>query len=167
MRQSVRVRIYPNGIQKKLIADTFECCRLVYNRGLAMRRDTYNTTGSGVSYKQTCAMLTALKREDEFSFLKEVDSVALQQSLWDLDKAYKRFFLTKKNYPKFKTKRGSNKYRTNNANNSIRFTSDGECIRLPKLGYVKVKAPRDLRVAKIKSVIIERTSANEYFATLT
>ena len=41
MLKGIRIRIYPNKEQKNLIANTFGCCRLVYNKGLAMRKDAY------------------------------------------------------------------------------------------------------------------------------
>ena len=50
-------------------------------------------------------MLTDLKSQEEFQFLKEVDSVALQQSLRDLDTAYSNFFAGNAGYPKFKSKK--------------------------------------------------------------
>ena len=37
-------------------------------------------------------MLTELKRCEDFAFLKVVDSIALQQSLRDLDKGFVNFF---------------------------------------------------------------------------
>lgn len=85
-------------------------------------------------------MLTSLKKEEDFSFLKAVDSIALQQSLRDLDKSYQNFFRTKKGYPKFKSKKNPhNSYRTQNVSNSICVTFDGKLIKLPKLGYVKAR----------------------------
>ena len=86
MLKGLRIRIYPNKQQKILIAKTFGCCRLIYNKGLALRKNTYENEGKSIGYKETNAMLTSLKKEDDFSFLKEVDSIALQQSLRDLDK---------------------------------------------------------------------------------
>ncbi|MDD6004386.1 MAG: helix-turn-helix domain-containing protein, partial [Firmicutes bacterium] len=88
MNKGVKFRIYPNRQQKDLINQTLGCCRLIYNKGLAMRKDSFEN-GLKIGYKETSAMLTKLKRDDNFLFLKEVDSIALQQSLRDLDKAYK------------------------------------------------------------------------------
>ena len=105
MLKGVRIRIYPNKIQQNLIANTFGCCRLVYNKGLALRKETYETTSVGIGYKETNAMLTNLKKEDDFAFLKNVDAISLQQSLKDLDRAYKNFFKHLGGYPHFKSKK--------------------------------------------------------------
>lgn len=167
MLKGIRIRIYPNKTQKNLIENTFGCCRLVYNKGLALCKETYESTKVGIGYKETNAMLTSLKREDDFSFLKQVDSIALQQSLRDLDKAYKNFFRTKIGYPKFKSKHNPlRSYRTQNVNNSICVTLDRKHIKLPKLGYVKAKVSYDLSSVKINNATIELTPSGRYFVVL-
>lgn len=167
MLKGLRIRIYPNKQQKILIAKTFGCCRLIYNKGLALRKNTYENEGKSIGYKETNAMLTSLKKEDDFSFLKEVDSIALQQSLRDLDKAYKNFFRNKFGYPRFHSKHDSfASYRTQNVNNSICATLDGKHIKLPKLGYVKAKVTYDLFSAKINNATIERMPSGKYFCVL-
>ena len=167
MLKGLRIRIYPNKQQKILIAKTFGCCRLIYNKGLALRKNTYENEGKSIGYKETNAMLTSLKKEDDFSFLKEVDSIALQQSLRDLDKAYKNFFRNKFGYPRFHSKHDSfASYRTQNVNNSICATLDGKHIKLPKLGYVKAKVTYDLFSAKINNATIECMPSGKYFCVL-
>ena len=83
MQKGIKFRIYPNKGQKAFIHQTLGCCRFIYNRGLAMRKEGYEK-GEKIGYGQTSAMLTELKKQEEFAFLKEVDSIALQQSLRDL-----------------------------------------------------------------------------------
>ncbi|MDD2375614.1 MAG: transposase, partial [Eubacteriales bacterium] len=80
MRKGVKFRAYPNKEQQSLINRTLGSCRFIYNRGLALINEAF-TNGQRLGYKQTSSMLTSLKQEEEFSFLKEVDSIALQQSL--------------------------------------------------------------------------------------
>ena len=82
MQKGIKFRIYPNRGQQNMINQTLGCCRLIYNQGLAMRNEAYQN-GNKIGYLQTSAML---KKQDDFSFLKEVDSIALQQSLRDLDR---------------------------------------------------------------------------------
>lgn len=55
-----------------------------------MRNDAY-VNGKKIGCNQTSARLTDLKKQDGFSFLKDVDSIALQQSLRDLDRGFKIF----------------------------------------------------------------------------
>ena len=84
MNKGVIFRAYPNKVQQELINKTLGCSRLVYNKGLAFRNEKY-AKGEKVGYNQTSAMLTAMKKEKKYSFLNEVDSIALQQSLRDLE----------------------------------------------------------------------------------
>lgn len=162
MKKGIKFRAYPNKAQKNLINKTLGCCRLIYNKGLIMRGESYKN-GISIGYNQTCAMLTSLKQQDEFSFLKESDAVALQQSLRDLDRGYKNFFAKRAKYPKFKSKRDNRQsYRTLNHNNNIRIV--GRYIRLPKIGYVKIK--QSMEVGHINNVTIERTPTDKYFVIL-
>ena len=167
MLKGFKIRIYPNKYQKELIAKTLGCCRLVYNRGLALRKDTYKTTKEGIGYKETNAMLTSLKKEEDFAFLKEVDSIALQQSLRDLDKAYQNFFRTKQGFPRFKSKHDPhNAYRTQNVNNCICIGGDNKHIKLPKLGYVKAKVTHILSSVKINNATIRQVPSGKYYVVL-
>ena len=108
-------------------------------------------------------MLTELKRSDEFSFLRDADSVALQQSLRDLDRGFINFFQKRARHPRFKSKHNNHQsYRTINQNNKIRIV--GKYIRLPKLGYVKIR--QTMEVGHINNVTIERTPTGKYFVVL-
>ena len=130
--------------------------------GLEMRNKAFKN-GEKIGYTQTSAMLTELKKTDEFSFLEDVDSVALQQSLRDLDRGFVNFFQKRARHPRFKSKHSNRRsYRTMNQNNKIRIA--GKYIRLPKLGYVKIRQSMD--VDKIKSATIVRAPTNKYFVIL-
>ena len=91
MQKGIKFRIYPNREQQDLINQTLGCCRLIYNKGLAMRKEDCGN-GDKIGYAQTSAMLTELKKSENFAFLKAVDSIALQQSLRDLDRGFVNFF---------------------------------------------------------------------------
>ena len=137
MNKGVKFRAYPNKEQQNLINQMLGCCGLVYNLGLDMRNKAFEN-GEKVNYSKTSAMLTELKRTDEFSFIRNADSVALQQSLRDLDKGFANFFQKRARHPRFKSKHNNHQsYRTINQNNKIRIV--GKYIRLPKLGYVKIR----------------------------
>lgn len=56
-----------------------------------MRKEAFEN-GSKIGYSQTSAMLTELKKSDDFAFLRAVDSIALQQSLRDLDMRFCELF---------------------------------------------------------------------------
>lgn len=162
MNKGVKFRAYPTKEQQNLINQTFGCCRLIYNKGLAMRNESY-ANGEKVGYKETSSMLTNLKKQDEFSFLKDVDSIALQQSLRDLDRGFKNFFSKRAKHPQFKSKHNHHQsYRTINQGDNIRIV--GKYLKLPKLGYLKIK--QSMEVGHINNVTIERTPTGKYFVVL-
>ena len=162
MQKGVKFRIYPNKNQRGLINQTFGCCRFIYNTGLKMRNKAFRD-GEKANYSKTSTMLTELKRNDEFSFLRDVDSIALQQSLRDLDKGFVSFFQKRTRHPRFKSKHNNHQsYRTMNLNNNIRIV--GKYIKLPKLGYVKIK--QSMEVGHINNATIKRTPTGKYFVVL-
>ena len=162
MQKGVKFRIYPNKEQQTIINQTLGCCRLIYNKGLAMRNEAYQN-GNKIGYSQTSAMLTDLKKSDDFAFLKAVDSIALQQSLRDLDRGFVNFFQKRASHPTFKSKQNHHQsYRTINQGDNIRIV--GKYIKLPKSGFVKIR--QTMGVEKINNVTIERTPTNKYFAVL-
>ena len=163
MLKGMEFRIYPNRIQETTIQKTFGCSRVVYNSGLALRIEEYKN-GKSVGYKETNSMLTTMKKTEEYSWLKEVDSIALQQSLRDLDKAYKNFFAKRASFPKFKSKHNHNKsYRTQNVGGNISVA--GKYIKLPKLGYVKARISMSVN-GKINNATIKQTPSGKYFCVL-
>ena len=162
MLKGIRFRAYPTKEQENLINQTLGCCRLIFNKGLALRENAFKQ-GDKADYKATSAMLTSLKKQGEFSFLKEVDSIALQQSLRDLDTAYKNFFQHRADKPVFKSKHNNRQsYRTINQRDNIRI--EGNRLKLPKLGYVKIK--QSMEVGHIHNVTVERTPTDKYFVIL-
>lgn len=164
MYQGIKFRIYPNKQQSILINKTLGCTRLIYNLGLDKRKAAIDN-GIKCKYKDTSAMLTDIKGKDEYNFLNEVDSIALQQSLRDLDRAYNNYFSKLSDKPSKKKKHSNHQaYRAINQNNNIRIEDNH--IKLPKLGLVKIKQSMPI-TSKIKSVTVSKTNTNKYFISLT
>ena len=163
MEHGYKMRIYPTKEQAIFINKTLGCSRFVYNQGLALRKSNYENK-LPANYGVTSARLTEMKAEKDTAFLKEVDSIALQQSLRDLDAAYKKFFLGKSKYPRFKSKHDHRQsYRTINQGNNIRF--DGNRINLPKMGWVKVKKSYKV-IGYIHSATVSRTPSGNYYVSV-
>ena len=108
---------------------------------------------------------TPAQYKTEFEWLKEVDSLALANAQLNLQSAYKNYFSQKRvGFPKFKSKKKSRKrYTTNNQNGSVRI-ENGK-LKLPKVGFVKIVQHRPM-IGKIKSVTIERTPTDKYYASI-
>ena len=99
-----KFRLYPNKTQAILLN----------------RRDSWEKEKKSVSYNETSSLMTQLKSEGNCLWLKEVDRVALQQSLRDLDAAYQNFFKYGRGYPKYKSRRNRQQcYSDKNSNREI------------------------------------------------
>ena len=157
-----KYRAYPNKKQRELFEKTFGCCRFVYNHYLDEKQRLWREWRDTLSFNQMSKDLTSeLKIEN--AWLRDADSIALQQSLRHLDKAYDNFFRKRGGYPKFKSKRYKQSYRTMNINANISI--DGDSMTLPKAGRVKIANTRDFD-GRIISATVSRTSSGRYYISL-
>ena len=161
MNKAYVYRLYPTADQKILFAKTFGCCRKIWNLMLGDRIDAYNDYG--ITLLPTPAWY---KSDDRYSYLKEVDSLALANVQLALQKAYKAFFNGIAEFPKFKSKRRAKlSYTTNNQNGTI-SVADGH-IRLPKAGMVKAKIHRKApSYMKLKSATISCDKCGRYYISV-
>ncbi|CUA79597.1 IS200/IS605 family element RNA-guided endonuclease TnpB [Anoxybacillus suryakundensis] len=162
VNKAYKFRIYPNKEQEILIAKTFGCSRFVFNYFLAKWEDAYKQTGKGLTYDACSSQLTQLKKE--FTWLKEVDSIALQSSLKRLDDAYDRFFKKQNDKPRFKSKKNPvQSYTTKHTNGNIAVLD--QHIKLPKLGLVRFAKSREVE-GRILSATIRRNPSGKYFVSI-
>ena len=163
--KAYKFRIYPNNQQQIMLAKNFGCCRFVFNYFLFFQKENYENGRKYISYNTLAKKLPLLKKQ--YPFLKEVDSISLQQELKHLDMAFQRFFKRKDSgYPKFKSKKKHfYSYSSVCINGNIRI--EGKKITVPKIGLVKIKQHRDIPDEYIlKSMTVEQTPSGKYFAVL-
>lgn len=163
--KAYKFRIYPTEEQEIFFAKSFGCVRKVYNLMLNDRMKAYEETKKNPSKKMKFP--TPAKYKEEFSFLKEVDSLALANAQLNLDKAYKNFFRGKSvGFPRFKSKKNPvQSYTTNNQKGTVALI-DNKFIKIPKLkSLVKIKLHRQPK-GMIKSATISRHSSGKYYISL-
>ena len=161
--EGFKYRIYPTESQKQMMEQTFGNVRFVYNHFLNMRSEEWKNDHKSICYNKTSSLLTDLKKEEEYSWLNLSDSMALQESLRDLDRAFQNFFKKNNDYPVFHSKHEKQSYRTRNQNNSIRI--EGNRLILPKIGKVKIKLSRQIQ-GRILNATVSRTKTSKYFVSL-
>ena len=110
-------RMYPTKKQEQLINKTIGSTRFIYNYFLDDKIKEYKVTGKSKSAYDQIKLIPSLSKE--YPFLKEVDSCALRNSLFNLEDAYKRFYKGS-GYPKFKAKGVHESYKTNNIKSSYK-----------------------------------------------
>ena len=166
MNKAIKYRLYPTKEQIEYFNKCFGCCRYIYNQGLDWRIKAYNADGTYLNYNDTAFGLTALKRQNPW--LREVDSIALQQSLRNLDTAFKNFFnKPKSGFPKFKSLKNSRKsYTTINQNGTVAVIDDKH-IRIPKAGVIRAAVHRMPETRwKLKSATVSMDCDGKYYISM-
>ena len=165
LNKAFQFRLQPSKEQKVLLAKTFGCVRFVYNKMLSERQETYEKCQDDIEKIKKKKFPTPAKYKDEFSFLKEVDSLALANAQLNLQKAYKNFFEGNAEFPKFKNRKSKQSYTTNRVNGNIELQDDH--IKLPKLKLIKIKKHREIPADyKLKSCTISKTKSGKYYISI-
>ena len=160
MLDTLKVKIYPNSLQREALAKSFGCSRFVFNYYLNKTNTQYQETGKGMSYCDMAKDLTQLKKLPDFEWLTEVTAATLQQTLKNLESGFKNFFAKRARFPRFKSK---------HRKQSIRYPESCSIknggLKLPKLGIVKTSISKSIN-GKIKSVTVSINSTDKYFAAI-
>ena len=162
MKARYQYRFYPTDQQKQSLAQLFGCVRVVWNDALAICKASEKLPG----YSKLSALLTLAKKTDGREWLAQVSSVPLQQSLRNLDTAYRNFFNSrngkrkggKLGSPRFKKK--TNAQSATFADNA--FSIKGESVYLAKIGDLNPVWSRELPSTP-SSVTVIKDCGNRYF----
>ena len=170
MQMRYRYRIEPKPSQQKMLAKIFGCTRVVYNDALAVREQAYK---DGLRVSDTDIqrkVITQAKKTAERSWLAEVPSVALVQSVNDSRRAWLNFFDSRNRKskgpeigrPRMKSrKKRRQSFRL--TRNGFKVRSNGRLL-LAKVGEVRVRWSRELPSAP-SSVTIIREPDGHYYAS--
>jgi putative transposase len=102
--KSYKFRIYPTKEQEILLSKHFGSCRFIFNHYLNKRKETYLEEKKSLNYYDNANDLTQLKKDEDFKWLKEINSQSLQSALRNLDVSYMKFFRKQSKFPRFKSK---------------------------------------------------------------
>src|SRR5580704_18827238 len=164
-------RLYPSPGQRAALARAFGCARVVFNDGLRARQEAQAAGQPYLTDAELSARLTAAKATPARAWLGEVSAVVLQQSLADLNTAYRNFFASitgkrkgpKAGPPRFRSRKDRRQAVRFTANARFKVLASGK-LRLPKIGDVKVRWSRDLP-SDPSSVTVIMDAAGRYFAS--
>ena len=135
VKKSIKIRLLPTEEQEVLMLKSIGCSRFAYNWALNKCNEKYKNNEK-YSIGNIRKEFTQLKKDKEFKWLNEVSSKVTQESIRNLDKAFKSFFNKQSKYPKFKTKRKS-KQSFYVRCDSLYFTDD--MCNIEKIGKVRFK----------------------------
>ncbi|WP_433198843.1 RNA-guided endonuclease InsQ/TnpB family protein [Lentzea sp. CA-135723] len=168
MRSRYRYRIEPTDAQRQMLARTFGCARVVFNDTIRLREEAFRAGQKLSPTEVQRCVITEAKTRAERSWLGEVASVALVQSVRDANRAYANFFDSAKGRrrgrkigrPRFKSRKA--------ARQSFRLTRNGFTLRpdgrlyVAKVGDVRVRWSRDLPSTPSSVTIILEPDGHYY-----
>lgn len=165
-----RYRIEPTQAQKQLLARVFGSCRVVFNDALRIRDETYRDGIKLSDSEIQRRVITQAKKTSERSWLAEVPSVALVQSVNDSRRAWRNFFDShtgrrrgrRLRRPKMKSKK-DHRQSFRLTRNGFRVRSNGR-VFVAKVGEVRVRWSRELP-SQPSSVTIVREADGHYYAS--
>ena len=163
--KAYKFRMYPEKEQKGKLNSYLGTSRFIYNHFLDKKNILYSDKKENHKLNDMKKDLVLLQQE--YPWLKEIDSCILRTTLDDLERGYDNFFKKRNSYPKFKSKKCRQSYRTicnrssykGNSYASIKIDLEKGIIKLPKLDEIKIKGYRNL--TKIPYNILSATISKE------
>ena len=158
-----------------MLNKTFGCTRFIYNTMLSERKDVYAKLKHNSRKLYEYKYKTEKQLKEEYDFLNEVDSVAIQQARMNLGVAYENFWKRckdpripsyEKGFPKFKKKVEKNSYRTVCSHNNLKIDFDKKKVKAPKLGWISYHDNRKVKDIKIHSMTFSRTPSMKYYVSI-
>ncbi|GAB0154673.1 RNA-guided endonuclease InsQ/TnpB family protein [Marinobacterium sp. BA1] len=163
MITATKVRIYPTPEQAGFLNQQFGAVRFCYNKALWLMRAQYKRHGVKLRAKRDIKPLLAVaKKSRKYHWLKDFDSIALQQAVINLDTAFTNFFNPQlaARFPRFKSKRG-----TQSSYHCTCVSAGDRWIKIPKLDRIKAWIHREI-TGRVKSITLSRTVTGHYYASI-
>ena len=161
IKYTYKFRLNPTPVQEVLLNKHFGSVRWAYNYFLDQRKEEYSKNKKSLNYYTQSAELTKLKRQEETSWLKEVNSQTLQFALSSLENAYQAFFTRRSQFPKFKSKRSKNSFTV------PQFTKiKNEKLVIPKFQEgIQMIMERKVK-GTIKKATLSKTPSGKYYVSI-
>lgn len=139
--KSFKTEINPSEEQKARIRKTIGTCRFIYNFYLAHNKELYDNGEKFMSSSRFRVWLNNeyLPQHPEYSWIKEAYSKAVTQSVNNGQTAFTRFFHHESAFPKFKKKSRSDVKMYFVKNNTKDCLCERHRIKIPSLGWVRIK----------------------------
>lgn len=160
--KSYKFKINPNKEQIELLSKHFGACRFVFNRFLNERKEKYLNENTSLNFYDNARTLTELKKDDDFLWLKEINSQSLQSSLRNLDTAYNKFFRKQTKFPKFKSKYDRQSFTIPQS-----VTIEEGKLWIPKFKKgIEINLHREIE-GKILFATISKSTTGNYYVSIT
>ena len=105
MIKGYKIRLFPTVKQEQAIWKHIGACRFVWNWMLTKQEELHDSGGKYMYALGMMRLLSQLRNDDRYAWLKEVSCTSCRTVCRDLDEAYRLFFDHKCGHPKFKTRK--------------------------------------------------------------
>lgn len=163
MLRATKVRIYPTPEQAEYLNAQFGAVRFAYNKALNIKKQAYQRHGVNLNPRKDLKPLLAVaKRSRKYAWLKEYDSIALQQAVINLDIAFSNFFnpKLKARFPSFKRKHGKQ-----SSYHCVGVKVLDGAVKIPKIPAIEARLHREI-TGTLKSITLSRSATGKYYASL-
>ena len=141
LHKAYKFEVKPTAAQARFMRCTAGICRRVYNDALALQNGNYQETGKHLSLNALSKQLTAWRNDPETPWMSDAPRHTQQEAIKHLEAAFNKFFAHEAGYPNFK-KKGAHENFTYPDREQIELDYGNNRIKLPKLGWVKVRFSR-------------------------
>ena len=144
-----------------MLANYFGSVRFVYNHFLAKRKEQYEQTRKSSNYYEQAKELTAMKKTEAYSWLKEINSQTLQHALRHLETAYVNFFKGRARFPRFHSKKHGGSFAV-----PQHFKVEGNRIFIPKFkGGIRFAKSQDV-LGELRNMTVSVTPGGKYYVCI-
>lgn len=138
-------------------------CRFVFNRALALQNENHEAGNKYIPYGKMASWLVEWKNATETQWFNDSPSQPLQQSLKDLERAYKNFFRKRAAFPRFKKRGQNDAFRYPQG---VKLDQENSRIFLPKLGWMRYRNSRQV-TGVVKNVTVSQSCGKWYISIQT
>lgn len=161
--QAFKFQLRPGGQQEREMRRFAGACRFVFNRALARQNENHEVGNKYIPYGKMASWLVEWKNATETQWLKDAQSQPLQQSLKDLERAYKNFFRKRAAFPRFKKRGQNDAFRYPQG---VKLDQENSRIFLPKLGWMRYRNSRQV-TGVVKNVTVSQSCGKWYISIQT
>ena len=168
LKRAYKIEINPTDEQKSKIHRTIGVSRFIYNFYIAHNKEVYEKEGKFVSGMDFSKWLNNeyIPNNQDKKWIKEVSSKATKQAIMNGDKAFKDFFKKTKGFPKFKKKKNQDVKAYFPKNNKTDWTIERHRVKIPTLGWVRLKEFGYIPVNSIVKSGTVSQKADRYYVSI-
>ena len=168
LKRAYKIEINPTDEQKSKIHQTIGVSRFIYNFYIARNKEIYEREGKFVSGMDFSKWLNNeyIPNNQDKKWIKEVSSKATKQAIMNGDKAFKDFFKKAKGFPRFKKKKNQDVKAYFPKNNKTDWTIERHRVKIPTLGWVRLKEFGYIPVNSIVKSGTVSQKADRYYVSI-